>query len=104
MIYFPEKIVLSIIIWNRDNLRMNYPKSLELYCINYFQLQYTPFKKIREAKITGRKKRYTAELSWAAIIGRGGGGLCQVPLVNTYQSNKICKKGLNNYPFPWLFR
>lgn len=32
---------------------MNYPKNPELYCIDDFQLKYTPFSKIREEKVTG---------------------------------------------------
>jgi len=52
---FPEKIVLNNIIWNRDNLRINYSVGLMHIPITTFRLSvglyYIPFSKNREEKL-----------------------------------------------------
>jgi hypothetical protein len=55
---FPEKIILNNIIWNRDNLKINYSLGLMHIPITTFWLpvglHYIPFSKIREEKVRGR--------------------------------------------------
>jgi len=54
---FPEKIVLNNIIWNQDNLRINYSVGLMHTPITTFRLSvavglyYIPFSKNREEKL-----------------------------------------------------
>ncbi|MDP3015483.1 MAG: hypothetical protein Q8N70_00210, partial [Deltaproteobacteria bacterium] len=54
----PEKIILNNIIWNRDNLRINYSLGLMHIPITTFWLSvglyYIPFSKNREEKVRGR--------------------------------------------------
>jgi len=49
---------------------------------------------------TSGRKRGTAEFSWAAIIGRGGGGLCQELLVSFLPMLRIPEANGEKYCLP----